>query len=91
MNEPIIPDDLITAKEAAKLLTVTAHTIRAWARAGKLPAFHAGTRLRISKADVLAMLRRVEVAGKPMLPTKAEATAKAMRVDKILREAGIRR
>jgi len=88
--EPIIPDDLITPIEAAKLLGTSSHSIRRWVNRGTLPAFKVGGRLRISKADALAMIRRVET-DRPRLRTRAEVEAEEARVDQILRAARIRR
>jgi excisionase family DNA binding protein len=87
--EPVIPSDLITPIEAAALLNTSAGTIRRWCR-GKLPAFKLGGRLRVSRADVLAMLRRVETPG-PTIPTRAELEARAKRTDEILRRARVRK
>ena len=90
MDATNFPNDLITPDDAGKLLGITGHTIRRWCKMGTLPAFKVGARLRISQADVVAQMKRIEVEGKPTLPTRAEATAKAKRTEKILREAGSR-
>lgn len=90
MHTTIIPDDLITPIEAAELLKVSDGSIRRWVKSGKLPAFELVGRVRISKADVFALLKRVETSG-PALPTRKEAEAKDRWVDQTLRDARIRR
>lgn len=89
-DEPVIPQDLLTPNEAAKVIGTSSATIRRWIRSGALPGFKLGGHLRVSKADVLGMLKRVQT-DRPQLPTKAEADAKAALVDKVLRDAGVRK
>lgn len=90
MKTEIIPGDLITPIEAGKLLKTSPATIRRWCQRGTMPAFKVGGRLRISRADALAMLRRVETPG-PRIETLAEVEAREAEVDRVLREAGVRR
>lgn len=60
------PADLMTTLEAAALIHVHPNTIRTWIRGGQLPAWRFGLRsLRVSRADVLAMLRPVQVGDPP--------------------------
>lgn len=85
-----LPDDLIGTRQVAEMLGVSIHTVRCWINAGKLPGFRIGGRIRVSRADVVAMVQRVETAG-PMLRTKAETEMRAAWVDATLRKAGIRK
>lgn len=87
---PIIPTDLLTPAEAAAMLNTSPGTVRRWCKLGWIPAFKIGGRLRISRADVVAMARRVETRG-PTIPTRAEAESRAAWVDRTLREAGVRK
>lgn len=90
METPTIPHDLISPIEAAHLLQTSPDSIRRWCKSGKLPAYKLVGTLRISRADALALLKRVETKG-PLVRTRAEVTAQAEWVDKTLREAGIRK
>ena len=90
ISESTIPTDLLTPIEAAKLLGTSSRSVRNWIRFGRLPAFRIGGRLRICRADALAMFQRVKTPG-PMLPTKAESEARARWVDETLKSAGVRR
>jgi excisionase family DNA binding protein len=89
MSETIIPADLISPREAAKLLSTSESTIRRWCR-GKLPAFKVGGRLRVSRADVMAMFRRVETPG-PTIQTRAEVEQREKWIDETLKKARVRK
>lgn len=62
------PEDIITVKEAAKLLRVSRQMIGKYVASGRLRAFRLSPsvhgRVRLSKADVLALLVRVEPENK---------------------------
>jgi len=47
----------LTAEEIAARFKVTAQSVRAWARAGRIPAYRAGTRFRFDLAEVEKALR----------------------------------
>ena len=87
MSNAIIPTDLISTREAAQLLATSESTIRRWAK-GRMPAFKVGGRLRVSRADVLAMIQRVQTPG-PTIPTRAEVEARAKWVEEELRRAKV--
>ena len=91
MSKTKLPPDAIKAKPAAKLIGVSAWTIRRWVMIGRLAGFRVGSQLFVSTEDVLAQVERVEPLKGPALETKAEKRAKDAEVDKVLREAGIRR
>ncbi len=90
-NEPIIPDDLMNTSDVAKLLNVTSMTIRRWIESNKLPAFRVGSRLRVSRADALAFVQRVETGNGLRLETRAEVAARDAETDRVLRAAGVRK
>jgi len=48
--------DFLTVEEAAEALRLQPVTIRLWIRKGKLPAYHAGRRVLLRRADVAAMV-----------------------------------
>lgn len=84
-----IPDDLDTPANVAKMLGVSAASIRRWVKTGKLIGYKLGGQLRVSRADGRAMLVRVEPTENGIL-TKAEAALKDVHVDAVLRKVGIR-
>ena len=90
MNTQTPPDDLIAAKEAAKLLAVSIGTLRRWIAQGTLPAFRIGGRVRVSRADAQAMVQRVETGGE-RIETRREKEARDRETDRILRAAGVRK
>lgn len=49
--------DFLTVEEAAEALRLQPVTIRLWIRKGKLPAYHAGRRLLLRRADVAALVK----------------------------------
>lgn len=49
--------DFLTVDEAAALLRLQPVTIRAWIRQGRLPAYHAGRRVLLKRADVAALVQ----------------------------------
>jgi len=87
--ETEIPNDLMSLIEAGKLIQVSKGTIGRWVRLGKLPAFQIGSRFRVSRADVLAQVQRVQPAKGPAIPTRSEAAATQKWVSDELRRARI--
>ncbi len=47
----------LTAAEVADRFRVTAQSVRAWARAGRIPAYRVGSQLRFDLHEVEAALR----------------------------------
>lgn len=47
------PDELLTVKEVARLLSVSLVTIHQWKKDGKLKFQRFGTRIRFRKSDIL--------------------------------------
>jgi len=90
MEQQTLPDDLIGTSAAAKMLAVSPKTLRGWIKDGKVPAFRIGSRMRVSRRDVLAVIQRVETDG-PRIATRAEVEAHAKWVDDTLKAAGVRK
>lgn len=51
----------MTVEEVAKLLRVSRQTIYNMIRAGKIPHFRVGNKVRFSRADIEAMMKPVPV------------------------------
>ncbi len=65
-----IPQDLVTPKQAARMLNRHTSAVYRWVQSGRLRAFQcAGQRLLISMADLAKVLQPVEV---PQLPSKKQ-------------------
>lgn len=82
MSSSGIPNDLITAKAASNVLAVHVGTVYRLVRSGKLRAWkRIGGRVRVSRADVEALLVPVEVREADETPRgkshEEEAAAKA--------------
>ncbi len=90
-KEPVIPTDLLTPRQAGALLGVDGATVRRWIKAGKLPGFKLVGRVRVSKADVLALLVQHVPDCKPRPQTQAEIEASDAETDRILRAPGVRK
>lgn len=83
-----IPDDLITAKAAAKLIAVSVSTIHRWKEDGTLRRFRlAGRRYRFSKADVLALVVEMD-SPEPIRTTLQDEDAAAAAMAR-MRAAGV--
>ena len=54
------PADLLTPNQAAQLLGVDPASIRRWLKTGRMPGYKIGGGVRVSKVDVLAMLKPAE-------------------------------
>lgn len=93
-NTSDIPDDLITVKEAARLVhnTHTA-TIRRWVLNGKLQGYTlAGTRWLVSRADVLALIQPLTKPRKaPAIESPRQRGRRERDTDRVLRAAGVRK
>ncbi|MDP9405108.1 MAG: helix-turn-helix domain-containing protein [Actinomycetota bacterium] len=78
-----VDDELLTLQEAADRLKVHYMTAYRWVRAGQLPAFKTGGRLRVRAHDVVEFLRQrqVDVA----LPTAPGRTDWPTHVDRLTR------
>ena len=85
------PADLIGANEAAKLVKVSGDTFRRWIETGKIAAWKIGTRWRVSRADVEALLVPFNPADVQRPQTRAEIAIREAWVDATLRKAGIRK
>ena len=75
-----LPNDLITPKQAAKLVGVGVSSIYRWIQDGTLRAWQvAGSHYRVSKAEALGLVREVQV-GEPVRTSRedGEAAAAAM-------------
>lgn len=86
------PDDLITPREAARILRVSVATIRTWYTAGGLRSWKIGPTgyyVRVSEGDVRALI--VEQPSCPDLgiETRREAAVRRCHTQKVLEEAGI--
>lgn len=88
-----LPADLITIKEAARLVNNTHRgTIRRWILKGKLAAWKlAGKTFLVSRADVLRMIQPHRNEEPQLPPTKREKTRREKYVQKRLKELGFRR
>jgi excisionase family DNA binding protein len=83
------PDDLITLKQAARVANGThKNTVLRWILDGRLPAWRIGTgrMYYVSRADVLAMIRRVEIEPNPIKGVGPSRT----QIDRQDREAAAR-
>ena len=54
-------EQTMTVEEVAKLLRVSRQTIYNMIRAGKIPHFRVGDKVRFSRADIEAMMKPVPV------------------------------
>jgi excisionase family DNA binding protein len=91
MSTANIPNDLISANEAAKLLRVHGASIRRWIVGGAIPGFQVGSRWMLAREDVIAFVKPFNPKGKPRPLTVAELREREQRIDQNLREAGIRK
>ena len=66
MSDTTFPDDLITVPAAAKLLGCHLATVRRWLFRGKLQGWRVGRRYRVSRAELLACVQRVEPRPAPL-------------------------
>jgi excisionase family DNA binding protein len=59
MNQPQLPDELLTTEQVGIYLRVTPDVVRAWIRSGKLTALRLGPTgpYRVRPEDIAALLR----------------------------------
>ncbi len=92
-DEP--PTDLITVKAASRLVNnCHRNTLQRWIHKGRIRGYRIGPGRTwyVSRADVLGMISEVEPKERhPMPPTAKEVRADEEWVDKVLRDAGVRR
>jgi len=69
----LLDDEFLTVAEVAELLKLNPQTVRNWIDAGKLPAIHAGRRVRIMRSD----LERFLEEGRIQPPQESQAPADA--------------
>jgi excisionase family DNA binding protein len=69
-----VPDDLMTATEAGRLLGIHPRVIHRWRIAGRLPGWRLGKYVRYSRADLLALYTR-EGATPRIVPTQRDQLA----------------
>jgi len=58
-------DEFLTVAEVAAALKLNHQTVRNWIVAGKLPALHAGRRVRIRRADFDALIEGSAISQRP--------------------------
>lgn len=61
MNADEPPDDLMSAREAARLAKAHVGTIHRWRQAGQVRAWRRGHRWFFSRAEILGLFRQQEV------------------------------
>lgn len=57
-NEP----DLITRKEACKLLGISSPTLNDWTKSGKINGYKISSRVRYKKSELLESLKKIDLA-----------------------------
>ncbi len=57
-QNPTLPTELLTVRQAAAYAVVSEPTIRRWITNGELPCLRAGWQIRISKEDLVNFLRK---------------------------------
>lgn len=86
-----LPPDLISLPAAAKLIAVHGSTLRRWIASGKLAAWRVGGCYRVSRQDVLALVKPHEPVEGPRPMTMEERRAKDAETDRVLKAAGVRK
>ena len=56
--------NLLSVSEAAEFLRLSEHTIRAWARRGRIPTVRLGSRLLFDRADLERFIEASRAGGK---------------------------
>jgi excisionase family DNA binding protein len=64
-NQPKPVLVLHTVNDAAELLNFSTRTVRRYIAEGLLPAYRVGRGIRISQADIDALLKPIATAGRP--------------------------
>lgn len=88
---PSLPDDLMGLKDAAEFLKCTVTTLRRWISRGEIASYKRGGRFFVSKADAIAAFKAFKPDGGPRPMSQHERNLRDMEVDRILREAKVRR
>lgn len=84
-----LPEDLMTPKQASRLVRAHVSTVYRWIHAGQIPAYRRGmSRYLVSRADVERMLSRVVPL--PELATSADEERRHQEVMQRLREKGLK-
>jgi excisionase family DNA binding protein len=83
-----VPDDLMSAIEAGKLIGIHPRVIHRWRIAGRLPGWRLGKYVRYSRADLLA-LYTPEGATPRIVPTQREEKARQKWVQEVLEKHGL--
>ena len=55
-HEPNPIEPLLTARQVAEILSLSAHTILDWAEAGRLPSFKLGHAVRFRQSEIAAWI-----------------------------------
>lgn len=89
MTPADLPDDLITPRQAARLLRCHIATLHRWIQTGKLPAWRrGGERYLVSESAVLALVEPVAVAAAPVVGKRA-TTARQRQTRELMQRLGI--
>ncbi len=89
--QPTLPTDLIGLAEAAKMLASHKMSVWRWVSKGLMPGFRVGSRIKVSRADVVAFAAQVQPVGVARPRTRAELAAREAEVDRVLRACGVRK
>lgn len=85
----MIPDDLITPREAARLVRAHLSTVHRWIQHGQLPGYRRGRhRYLVSRADVEGLLNRVQPVG--VVATTAQEEREYQETMERLRRKGLK-
>lgn len=88
METTPLPDDAISTTAAGHLLKVHPSTVIRWIQAGRIPGWRVEKRFLVSRADVLARVRRVETA-RPAPPPVFDDAARRRWVEEGLKRWGL--
>ena len=62
VSQHILTPDYISRQDAADILGVSLHTLNAWTKDGKVPAYRIGSRVRYIRSEVESSLKKIKVA-----------------------------
>lgn len=77
--QPAAQPEYLSPTAAGRLADVTAATVRRWIRDGRLPANHAGSRLRVLRSDLERLLRSGHSRAAPNDETPTTMAARLLR------------
>jgi excisionase family DNA binding protein len=84
-----LPEDAIGIAAAAQLLGVAPCSVWRWMNAGRLRGWRVGHRWKLSRGEVLSL---ISCNGpRPEVVERADRERELAEVDRVLREAGVRR